>query len=121
LLGDARVAELVEELTELPHLRLRDLEGAQDAAEVGPVVAVVIHRVRLVGLDADDLHLGHQRLDVAGPPGEQPPAADRDEDDVQPPVGLPEDLFPDRALARDDEGVVFGITITAARPRWRAE
>src|SRR5690606_10021748 len=65
------------------------------------------HGAGVLGLDADDGAIGPVGADPGGGPGEQPAAADGDEDgaDVGPVL---EDLDRDGALARDDVGVVEG-------------
>ena len=66
----------------------------------------LIHRVGAERFDADDAHRRPERLDVAADPGNQPAAADRDEDrrDVAEP--MPQDFIADGALAGDDQRVV---------------
>ena len=65
-----------------------------------------------VGVDrfhADHLDRRTQALDVGGDARDQPPAAHRDEHRVQGLSCLAHDFHPDRALARDDIGIVVGV------------
>ncbi|KAK0350862.1 hypothetical protein LTR94_027294, partial [Friedmanniomyces endolithicus] len=68
-----------------------------------------LHRRGLGGFDADQPRLGPQETDDGRHPRRQPPAADGDEDGVDRVRVLAQDLQPDRALPRDDVGVVEGM------------
>ena len=67
------------------------------------------HGVGVDRLHADDADLGPHRLDVGGHAGDQPAAADGDEDGVDRPLVLAQDLHRHRALAGDHVGVVEGV------------
>src|SRR3569623_242252 len=56
---------------------------------------------RIIGLDADDLHLGIERLHITRHTRDEPPAAHRHEARVQRRLMLPQNLHRHRALARD--------------------
>ena len=67
-----------------------------------------LHRGQDLGLDANDLDLGVGLLDGASDPGDQPAAADGDDDRVE--VGvLLEQLEADGALTRDHGAIVEGV------------
>ena len=68
-----------------------------------------VHRVGLERLDADDLHVGPQGLDVAGDARDEPAAADGDEHGRQVALALAQDLLADRALAGNHQRVVEGM------------
>ncbi len=77
---------------------------------------------RMVGLHADDAHLRPQGLDRGADAGEQPAAADGDDDRVEV-RRLLEDFERHRALAGDDVGVVERVQereLVAARDFLRA-
>jgi hypothetical protein len=57
-----------------------------------------LHRVRIHGLDADDLRGRHHPFHVRGNAGDEPAAADGHEDRVDGPRVLAHDLHPDGAL-----------------------
>ena len=65
-------------------------------------------RVRTLGLHADDLHAGIDLLDARGHTGEQSAAAGRHDDDVRR-GQVAEDLQTERALTRNDLGVVVRV------------
>ena len=65
-------------------------------------------RVRTLSLHADDLHAGIDLLDARGHTGEQSAAAGRHDDDIRR-GQVAEDLQTERALTRDDLGVVVRV------------
>ena len=65
-------------------------------------------RVRALGLHADDLHAGIDLLDARGHTGEQSAAAGRHDDDIRR-GQVAEDLQTERALTRNDLGVVVRV------------
>ena len=73
-----------------------------------------LHGGGVVGLDADDLHVGPQELDKSRDAGSETAAADGNEDRLDRPGVLLQDLHPDRALARDDVRIVIGRHIGEA-------
>ncbi len=64
------------------------------------------HGVGVAGLHADDLDLRPHGLDIGSHPGDQAAAADRDEDRVDRPLVLAQDLHRHRALAGNHVGIV---------------
>ena len=68
-----------------------------------------VHRVGLERLDADDLHVGPQRLDVPGDAGDEAAAADGHEDGREMVLAVTQDLGADRPLPGDDERIVEGM------------
>ncbi len=68
-----------------------------------------VHRVGLERLDADHLHIGPQRLDVAGDTGNQTAAADRHEHRRQLILAVTNNLGADRPLPCDDQRIVEGM------------
>ena len=64
------------------------------------------HRVRVVHLHPNHLHLGAHRLDVIGNPGNQPAAANGDKHGVQRALVLAQDFHRNRALAGNHVRVV---------------
>ena len=75
-----------------------------------------VHRGRLLGLDADDPHLGPQRLHKGGDPADETSTADRDEDRVRCLGDLAQDLHRHRSLPRDDVRIVEGMDVHPAGP-----
>ena len=104
----------VDELArQAERLRADPLDGGAvgKEADVGELDALAgvdrsHHRVGVVHLHADDADLGPHRLDVRRDARDQAAAADGDEDGVDRPLVLAQDLHRDRALAGDDIGVV---------------
>ena len=74
-----------------------------------PAASDLIHRVGFERLDADHLHLGPDRLDVAGDAADEPAAAHRHEHRRDAVLRVPQNLVADRALSRDDERIVEGM------------
>ena len=60
----------------------------------------LVHRVGFERLDANDLHLRPDRLDVAGDAGDEPAAAHRHEHRRDAVLGVAQNLVADRALSR---------------------
>ncbi len=73
------------------------------------------HGVGVLRLHADHLDFGAHTLHVRGDPADQASAADRDEDRVDRPLPLAQDLHSDRSLARDHVRVV--VRMDECRPR----
>ena len=71
-----------------------------------------VHGVGARGLDADDLDVRAQPLDVGRDAGDEAAAADRDEDGVDWLRALPKDLEADRALPGDDERALSQVRRT---------
>ena len=69
----------------------------------------LIHGVGFERLDADDLHLRPDRLDVAGDPADEAAAAHGHEDRRDAVLSVPQNLVADRALSRDHERIVEGM------------
>ena len=67
------------------------------------------HGVGIHRLDADDLDLRAQALDVGGDAGDQPAAADRHEDRIDRRLVLAQDFHADGALAGDHVRIVVGM------------
>ncbi len=65
-----------------------------------------VHRVGLECLDADDLDVGTQRLDVAGDPGDESASAHGDEYGREAFLTVPQDFSADRALSGDHQRIV---------------
>ena len=93
----------------LPHLAHGDAVG-KDAHVVEAHAAArlqrAVHRVGLERLDADHLHVGPQRLDVAGNAGDQPAAADRHEHRAQRVLAVAQDLGAHGALPGNHQRIV---------------
>ena len=74
-----------------------------------PAFERAVHRVGLERLDADDLHVGPERLDVARDAGNEAAAAHRHEHRGEPLLAVAQDLGADGPLPRDHERVVEGM------------
>ncbi len=94
LLADAAHGHAVRE--DADALERHALPGAQR----------IVHARGVFRLDADDAHQRIERLDVGRDAGDQPTAADRDEDRIGRRRHLAQDFHADRALPGDDVGVV---------------
>ena len=68
-----------------------------------------LHAGGVLGLDADDVHLRPDELDVRGDARRETAAADRHVDRADRAGTLPDDLHGDRPLPGDDVGVVEGV------------
>jgi hypothetical protein len=91
-----------------------DRRAIREQADVGerhPLASAhrADHGIRVVRLHPVDRHLGPHRLHVGGDAGDQAAAADGDEDAVDRPGMLAQDLHADRALAGDHVRVVEGV------------
>jgi hypothetical protein len=105
---EVALAEREGVLAGLPH---RDAVGeGADALELDAPVRLerARHRVRVLGLNAEDAHLGTELLHHRRHARREAAAADRDEDRRQVARRLMQDLEADRRLAGDDVEIVVG-------------